>query len=46
MVDDATILKAACEANSAARACHDLIELALAGGGLDNITVVLARFGD
>jgi len=46
MVDDATILKAASEAPSAARACHDLIELALAAGGLDNVTIVLARFGD
>jgi protein phosphatase len=46
MIDDATILKAATEANSAARACHDLIELALAAGGLDNVTVVCARFGD
>ena len=46
MVDDLTILKAATEANSAARACHDLIELALSAGGLDNVTVVLARFGD
>ncbi len=45
MVTDATILKAATEANSAARACHDLIELALAAGGLDNVTVTLARFG-
>lgn len=45
MVDDATILTAAREADSAARACHDLIELALSAGGLDNITAVLARFG-
>lgn len=46
MVDDATILKAVSEANSAERACDNLIELALAAGGLDNVTVVLARFGD
>jgi protein phosphatase len=46
MVDDATILLVASEANSAARGCHDLIELALAAGGLDNVTVVLARFGN
>jgi len=45
MVDDATILSAAREAGSAARACHDLIELALTAGGLDNVTVVVARFG-
>ena len=44
MVDDAAILSAAREAGSAARACHDLIELALAAGGLDNVTVVMARF--
>lgn len=46
MVDDATILRAATQANSAVRACHDLIELALSAGGLDNVTVVLARFGE
>lgn len=46
MVDDAAILLAAREASSAARACHDLIDLALAAGGLDNVTVILARFGE
>jgi protein phosphatase len=46
MVNDASILKAASEAKSAARACHDLIDLALAAGGLDNVTVVVARFGE
>lgn len=46
MVDDATILLAAREAGSAARACHDLIELTLSAGGFDNVTVVLARFGE
>jgi len=46
MVDDATILLAVREASSAARACHDLIELALAAGGLDNVTAVLTRFGN
>lgn len=46
MVDNNSILLAAREANSAARACHNLIELALAAGGLDNVTVVLARFGE
>ena len=46
MVDNAAILLAAREASSAARACHDLIDLALAAGGLDNVTVILARFGE
>ena len=46
MVDNNSILLAVREANSAARACHNLIELALAAGGLDNVTVVLARFGE
>jgi protein phosphatase len=45
MVDDATILKTARAEDSAARACHKLIDLALAAGGLDNVTVVLSRFG-
>ena len=31
-------------ADSAARACEDLITVALAAGGSDNVTVVLARF--
>jgi protein phosphatase len=46
MVDDNAILSAVREANSAARACHDLIELALASGGLDNVTAVIARVGN
>jgi len=32
------------EANSAQTACQDLVDLALAGGGTDNVTVVLAHF--
>ena len=32
------------EANTASDACQSLIDLALAGGGSDNVTVVLARY--
>ena len=44
MVDDDLIAGTLQETSSAERACHNLIELALGAGGLDNITVVLARF--
>ena len=44
MVEDGTIATALREAESSERACQNLIDLALAGGGSDNITVVLARF--
>jgi len=44
MVDDDLIADALRKAASAQAACQDLIDLALAGGGTDNITVVLARF--
>ena len=43
-VEDATIASVLCEAQSAQFACDELVNLALAGGGPDNITVVLARF--
>jgi len=43
-VEDATIASVLCEAKSAQFACDELVNLALAGGGSDNITVVLARF--
>jgi len=43
-VDDQIIANALCEARSAESASHSLVDLALAGGGTDNITVVLARF--
>jgi PPM family protein phosphatase len=46
MVDDKTIASLLQNADSADRACEDLVTVALAAGGLDNITVVLARFGD
>jgi PPM family protein phosphatase len=45
MVDESVIESVLHEADSAQRGCKDLIDLALAGGGRDNITVVLARFG-
>jgi protein phosphatase len=44
MVDDATIAQVIREAKSAQDACQDLVDLALAGGGTDNVTVVLAHF--
>jgi protein phosphatase len=45
MVDDATIASLLRNAETADKACEDLITVALAGGGLDNVTVLLARFG-
>ena len=44
MVDDATIAQVIREAKSAQSACQVLVDLALAGGGSDNVTVVLALF--
>jgi len=44
MVDDETIAQVLDEAKSAQGACQDLVDLALAGGGTDNVTVVLAHF--
>jgi PPM family protein phosphatase len=44
MVDNKSIAGALRGAKSAQTACQNLVDLALAGGGLDNITVVLARF--
>jgi len=45
MVDDPTIATALRTAASASAACEDLTSLALAAGGRDNVTVVVARFG-
>ena len=45
MVDDTTIATALDTATSASAACEDLTALALAAGGRDNVTVVVARFG-
>ena len=45
MVADSLITSVLREATSVKRACIDLVDLALAAGGLDNITVIVARFG-
>lgn len=44
MVDDVKIASTLRSASSADEACRALIDLALAGGGLDNVTVALARY--
>lgn len=44
MVDDELIARVLREAESAQSACQHLIDLALTGGGTDNITITLARF--
>ena len=44
MVEDDLIAQVLREAKSAQYACQDLVDLALAGGGTDNVTVVLAHF--
>jgi PPM family protein phosphatase len=43
-VEDTTISQVLREAKSAQSACQNLVDLALAGGGVDNVTVVLAHF--
>lgn len=43
-VEDDTIAEVLREAESAQSACQSLIDLALAGGGVDNVTVVVTRF--
>jgi protein phosphatase len=45
LVEDRTIAAVLGEASSAKRAGHNLVDLALAAGGFDNITAVVARFG-
>ena len=44
MVDEQTIAEVLREGKSAQRACQNLIDLALAAGGHDNVTVVVSRF--
>jgi PPM family protein phosphatase len=44
MVEDATIAQVLSDAKSAQTACQDLVDLSLAAGGTDNVTVVLAHF--
>ena len=43
-VDNATIANVLRGAKSSQSACEELVDLALAGGGTDNVTVVLAHF--
>lgn len=45
MVDDQTIASALRTSKSASKACEDLTSLALAAGGRDNVTVIVARLG-
>jgi serine/threonine protein phosphatase PrpC len=45
LVDDKTIASLLRNSNSASKACEDLKTVALAAGGSDNITVIVARFG-
>lgn len=44
MVEDAEIEAVLKEASSAQSACHTLVKHALSNGGLDNVTVVVARY--
>ena len=44
MMDDAMIGNVLRDSQSAQSACQELVDLALAGGGTDNVTVVLAHF--
>jgi len=44
MVSSETIAVVLSEAPSSKAACDSLIDLALAAGGLDNVTVLLARY--
>ncbi|HKO45327.1 MAG TPA: protein phosphatase 2C domain-containing protein [Pyrinomonadaceae bacterium] len=44
MVDDVLIASILEDSDSAQSACRKLVELALAGGGHDNVTVVVARY--
>lgn len=46
MVDDELIASVLRNSSSAQLACDNLIDVALGGGGTDNITVVVARFTD
>jgi protein phosphatase len=43
-VDDSTITDVLRRTKTSQRACEDLVDLALAGGGIDNVTAVLAHF--
>jgi protein phosphatase len=45
MVDEKTITSILRNSTSAAKACEDLKTVALAAGGTDNLTVIVAHFG-
>ena len=45
MVDEKTIASMLRKSNSSAEACEDLKTVALAAGGTDNMTLIVARFG-
>jgi protein phosphatase len=45
MVDEKTIASILRNSASAAKACEDLKTVALAAGGTDNLTVIVAHFG-
>ena len=45
MVDEKTIASMLWNATSSAKACEDLKTVALAAGGTDNLTIIVARFG-
>jgi serine/threonine protein phosphatase PrpC len=45
MVDEKTIASLLRNSSSSAKACEDLKTVALAAGGTDNITIIVARFG-
>jgi len=45
MVDEKTIASLLRNSSSSAKACEDLETVALAAGGRDNITIIVARFG-
>jgi PPM family protein phosphatase len=44
MVEDSTIAQVLSEAKTAQLACQNLVDISLAAGGTDNVTVVLAHF--
>ena len=44
LVDDDTIRQVLIDCRESAEACRRLVDLALAAGGRDNVTVVLARY--
>ncbi len=45
MVDDKTLSSMLRNSSSSAKACEDLKTVALAAGGTDNVTIIVARFG-